>query len=120
MKKNEKAEITFYAAECMEFINYRECVETSELSKAVAAYKRICNRGFSCGPGIGFVLQDSEIPDYSDVHWPLYQSGRIARDDIDMIPAYRDHPLVKQAVKELEQYLPQLERTAKTKRGMER
>lgn len=120
MKNGKAPEIFFYAAECMEFINYRACIEVPDLAQAVAAYRRICRRGGSCGPGIGFVLQDSRIPDYSDVHWPLYQCGRIAQDDIDLIPAYRDHPLVKQAVKELEQYLPKLSKPAKAKRSRER
>lgn len=120
MKKNEKAEISYYAAECMEFVDYKECAEVPDLAKAVAAYKRICRRGSSCGPGIGFVLRDSHIPDYSDVHWPLYQCGRIAQDDIDLIPAYREHPLVKQAVKELEQYLPELSKVGRAKYNRER
>lgn len=35
------------------------------LAEAVKAYGRICGRNRSCGPGIGFVLQDESIPDYS-------------------------------------------------------
>lgn len=117
MERNKEGKISFYAAECMEFLNYRECVKVSDLAQAVAAYKKIRRMGTSCGPGIGFVLQDSRIPDYSDVHWPLYQCGRIAQDDINMIPAYKDHPLVQQAVKEMEQYLPGLAKPAKAKLG---
>ena len=120
MKKSEKAEIFFYAAECMEFINYRKYVESPDIAEAVAAYKEFCRKGTCCGPGIGFILQDSRIPDYSDTHYPLYQCGRIAQDDINLIPAYRDHPLVQQAVREMEQYLPELSKPVKAKQGRER
>ena len=72
------------------------------------------------GPGIGFVLQDESIPDYSDNRWPLYQGGGIAQDMIDLIPAYRDHPLVKQAVEDIKPYLKKLERAGKKKCDLER
>ena len=39
---------------------------------------------------------------------------------IDLIPAYRDHPLVKQAVEEMEPYLEKLEGERKEERSMER
>lgn len=39
---------------------------------------------------------------------------------IDLIPAYRDHPLVKQAVEDIKPYLKKLERAGKKKCGLER
>ena len=95
------AEITFYAAECMEFPEQMgELHENLTLPEAVDVYMWICRRGRPYGPGIGFVLQDESIPDYSGTKWPLYQGRGIAQDMIGLIPAYRDHPLVKQAVEE--------------------
>lgn len=115
------AEITFYAAECMEFPErLGELRDNLTLAEAVNMYGRICRRNRSSGPGIGFVLQDESIPDYSDNRWPIYQGGGIAQDMIDLIPAYRDHPLVKQAVEDIKPYLKKLERAGKKKCDLER
>lgn len=115
------AEITFYAAECMEFPErLGELRDNLTLAEAVKAYGRICGRNRSSGPGIGFVLRDESIPDYSDNRWPLYQGREIAQDMIDLIPAYRDHPLVKQAVEDIKPYLKKLERAGKKKCDLER
>lgn len=115
------AEITFFVAECMEFPErLGELRENLTLSEAVKEYGRICGRNRLYGPGIGFVLQDESIPDYSNNKWPLYQGRGIAQDEIDLVPAYRDHPLVKQAVEDIKPYLGKLERAGKKKRGMER
>lgn len=114
------AEITFFAAECMEFPERMgELQENLTLPEAVKAYQKICGRNRSCGPGIGFVLQDENIPDYSGVKWPLYQGRGIAREMIDLIPAYRDHPLVKQAAEDMEPYLKILGREEKEEHTME-
>lgn len=39
---------------------------------------------------------------------------------IDLIPEYRNHPLVKQAVDDIKPYLKKLERAGKKKCGWER
>lgn len=115
------SEITFYAAECMEFPEQMgELHENLTLPEAVDVYMWICRRNRSYGPGIGFVLQDGNIPDYSGTKWPLYQGRGIAQDMIDLIPAYRDHPLVKQAVEDMKPHLEKLEGERKEERGMER
>jgi len=115
------AEITFFAAECMEFLEgLGELHENLTLSEAVDVYMWICRRNRSYGPGIGFVLQDESIPDYSGTKWPLYQGRGIAQEMIDLIPAYRDHPLVKQAVEDIKTYLEKLGRQGKEQRSMER
>lgn len=115
------AEITFFAAECMEFPERMgELHENLTLPEAVKAYQKICGRNRFYGPGIGFVLQDGNIPDYSGVKWPLYQGRGIAREMIDLIPAYRDHPLVKRAVDDMESYLKVLGREEKEEHTMER
>lgn len=109
------ASISFYAAECMEFTGYGKLAENLTLPEAVKAYRSIVKKGTSNGPGIGFVLQDKNQPDYSDTHWPLFQGGKIAQEEINLIPAYREHPLVQQAAQELKQYLPHLEKGGKQK-----
>lgn len=115
------AEISFYAAECMEFPeSLGELHENLTLSEAVDVYMWICRKNRAYGPVIGFVLQDENIPDYSGTGWPLYQGRGIAQEMIDLIPAYRDHPLVKQAVKDIEPYLEKLEGKSKEERSMER
>lgn len=114
------AEITFFAAECMEFPERMgELHENLTLPEAVNVYKEICGRNRSYGPGIGFVLQDENIPDYSGIRWPLYQGREAAREMIDLIPAYREHPLVKQAVEDMEPYLEKLEDWKREECGME-
>lgn len=114
------AEITFFAAECMEFPERMgELRENLTLPEAVEAYRKICGRNRSYGPGIGFVLQDENISDYSGVKWPLYQGREIAREMIELIPAYRDHPLVKQALEDMEPYLEKLGSQEKAERSME-
>lgn len=113
------AEITFFAAECMEFPERMgELHENLTLPEAVNVYKEICGRNRSYGQGIGFVLQDENIPDYSGIRWPLYQSGEVAREIIDLIPAYREHPLVKQALEDMEPYLEKLGRNGKEEHSM--
>lgn len=115
------AEITFFAAECMEFPERMgELRENLTLPEAVNVYKEICGRNRSYGPGIGFVLQDENIPDYSGIRWPLYQGGEVAREMIDLISAYREHPLVKQAVEDMEPYLEKPKSRGTGERGMER
>lgn len=120
MEKKQGAEISFYAAECMEFAGHGELYENLSLTEAVDAYKKICKRSLNCGPGIGFILKDPETPAYSDIRWPLYQWEQIALDEIQLIPAYREHPLVKEAVREMGLHLPKIMRNGKKNRGMER
>lgn len=120
MGNKQNAKISFFAAECMEFPDFGEMNGGLSLPEAVDAYKRICRNNRSYGPGIGFVLRDPKIPEYADICWPLYQCGRIAAEEIWLVPAYREHPLVKAAVQEMENYLPGIKRTGKQGRGMER
>lgn len=120
MEKHTEARIAFYAAECMEFINYGRFYENLSLEQAVKAYQKICRSNTASGPGIGFFLYDDRIPDYSDTPWPLFHGNKVAQDDIDLIAAYREHPLVKQAVKEMENYLSELTHKEKQRNSQER
>jgi hypothetical protein len=120
MEGMRMAEISFFAAECMEFPeSLGELHENLTLSEAVDVYIWICRKNRPYGPGIGFVLQDENIPDYSGIRWPLYQGRGIAKEMIGLIPAYQEYPLVKQAVEDMETYLEKLEGKNKEERGME-
>lgn len=120
MGEKETASICFYAAGCMEFEDFAECYEGLTLAQAVDVYKKIRKRNAYNIPGIGFELQDPSIPEYSGMHWPLLQGDQIDRESIGLIPAYANHPLVQKAVKELEGYLPKLQKGTKYERGLER
>lgn len=108
MRDKHQPRISFFAAACMEFPDHWELHENLTLEQAVEAYQKILNRETACGPGIGFVLYDERIPDYSNIRWPLYE-GRLCDAQINLIRAYREHPLVKQAVKNMKKYIPRLE-----------
>lgn len=111
--QSQNAQITFFAAECMESTTHGELRDNLTLPEAVKAYQEIRKRGSSSGPGIGFILRDSSQPDYWFSKWPLFQGGRIAQDEIDQIPFYRDHPLVKQAVQDIKQFFPNAQKGEK-------
>ena len=53
--------------------------------------------------GIGFDLQDGD-EDYSG-EYGLMSGDRIDRDLIDMIPHYKESPLVQKAINDMEKYL---------------
>ena len=55
------------------------------------------------GKGIGFDLQDGD-EDYSG-EYGLMSGDRIDRDLIDMIPHYKESPLVQKAINDMEKYL---------------
>lgn len=120
MEQKETASIRFYVAGCMEFENLAEYYEDLTLPQAVEIYKKIRSRNASRISGIGFELSDPALPDYSSIHWPFVTAGEIDRDFIGLIPAYANHPLVQQAIKEMEGYLPQLKKTAKHRSVPER
>ena len=53
--------------------------------------------------GIGFDLQDGD-QDYSG-EYELMSADKINRDLIDMIPHYKESPLVQKAISDMEKYL---------------
>lgn len=110
MKNKHKPRITFYAAESMELPEYWELHENLTLEEAVEVYKKILQKGACCKAGIGFVLHDKKLPDYSNLHWPLYD-GKICYSKINLIQAYREHPLVKAAIREMEKHVLKLNKT---------
>ena len=89
-KKKQGVEISFFAAECMEFPNFGKFCGELSLPEAVEDFRRICKNGRSYGSCIGFVLKDSGIGDYSGIGWPFYQCGKIAKDEIQLVAAYQN------------------------------
>ena len=120
MEQKQEATIRFYVAGCMEYERYAKIYEDLTLPQAVDTYMRIRKRNAGNGPGIGFVLEDKSLQEYSGINWPLYMGNEIARDEIALIPAFEQHPLVKQAVAEMEQFLPKIAREQKREKQMER
>ena len=57
------------------------------------------------GVGIGFILHDPDVPEYSDIHYPLYQGNGVERDLIALVEAYEKHPLVQKAQKDMQKLL---------------
>ena len=101
----EKATITFYAAECMEFESLGRVVESADLKKVFQTYKQMAAKHLNMGCGIGFILQDPALPDYSETHYPICIGGKVDREMIDMVKAYAEHPLVQKAVDDVEKIL---------------
>lgn len=120
MEQKTAVSISFYVAGCMEFENMAECYDNLTLEQAVVTYKKIRERNAHNLPGIGFILHDPALSDYSDIHWPLFQGKRILWEQIEIIPAYAEHPLVQKAIKEMEAQLPKLQKAEAQRNRHER
>ena len=59
------------------------------------------------GMGLGWSLfyHDQHVPEYSDIHYPLYQGNGVERDLIALVEAYEKHPLVQKAQKDMQKLL---------------
>lgn len=115
MENQKEATITFYVAGCMEFTTLRECYEDLTLEQAVETYQKIRDRNRSYGCGIGFTLHDPQEKTYSDLEYPLYQCKEVAKDAIDLIPAFKNHPLVQKAMEDIQKLDPEREKEKKEK-----
>ena len=102
MKKTE-ATISFYAAECMEFPVLGEYHENLTLEEALAVYGKIPAERMNGIKGIGFVLHDGST--YDNAEYELMSAGQVRTDMIDLIPHYRESPLVQKAVTDVKTYL---------------
>lgn len=102
MKKTE-ATISFYAAECMEFPVLGEYHENLTLEEALAVYEKIPAERMNGIKGIGFVLHDGST--YDNAEYELMSAGQVRTDMIDLIPHYRESPLVQKAVTDVKTYL---------------
>ena len=73
------------------------------LEEAIKIYESIPAERMHGIKGIGFDLQDGD-EDYSG-EYGLMSGDRIERDLIDMIPHYKESPLVQKAINDMEKYL---------------
>ena len=103
----EETAITFLAAECGEFHGMGECIECTSLKEAFRHYQRFCKRSPQMLPSLEFSLHHAEDP--------LYKKGKKL---LSYVPYYANHPLVQEAVRELEQLESQQKKLKK--RGRER
>ena len=102
-QEQPEATISFYVAECMEFPVMGEYHNNLTLEEAIKIYESIPAERLHGIKGIGFDLQDGD-EDYSG-EYELMSADRIRRDLIDMIPHYKENPLVQKAITDMEKYL---------------
>lgn len=95
MKKKEEVTITFYAAECGEFHDLGEYTKCRTLEEAYKKYQKYCRTSANMCPAIEFSIHDPESI-YSDMEYPL--------------PYYNEHPLVNEAIRQVEQLQKQQEK----------
>ena len=100
---NNKPQITFYFAECMEFPNYGEYKEFPTLAQAISLFEKCPGTLLNAVKCVGFILHDDSI--YDDVKQPLMTSKHVLKDDINYISHYANTTLVQEAIKEAECYL---------------
>lgn len=98
------AKITFYVAECMEFPVLGEYHDNLTLQEAVELYEKIPSERMNGVKGIGFCLEDGSM---YDGEYELMSGDKISRDMIELVPYYKDHPLVQAAISDLEEILSQ-------------
>lgn len=98
----QEPRISFYAAECMEFPSMGEYYENLTLEEAVEKYKTIPADRIHGIKGIGFCLKDGSI---YDGEYELMSGGKISKDLIDLVPHYKESPLVQKAMGDLERIL---------------
>lgn len=100
---NNKSQITFYFAECMEFPDYGEYKEFPTLAQAISLFEKCPGTLLNAVRCVGFILHDDSI--YDDVKQPLMTSKHVLKDDINYISHYANTTLVQEAIKEAECYL---------------
>ena len=98
--------LTYYAAECMEFPNLGEYHDNLSLEEAIRIYQEIPAERMNGIKGIGFELKDGS--DYEGP-FPILTGQTIDLDTIQAIDYYRDNPLVQKAVKDLAEAMPEME-----------
>lgn len=113
----EETTITFFASECGEFPGMGERIESTYLKEAFRHYQRFCKRSPQMLPSLEFSLHHAEDPLYNEGEYPL-ATGKKGKELLACVPYYANHPLVQEAVRELEQLESQQKKSKK--RGRER
>ena len=99
---SKEAKISFYVAECMELPVLGEYQDNLTLKEAFERYQAIPAERLHGVKGIGFRLEDGSI--YTG-EYELMRAGSISKDMIDLVPHYKESPLVQKAVADLEEML---------------
>ena len=107
----EETTITFLASECGEFHGMGECIECTSLKEAFRHYQRFCKRSPQMVPSLEFSLHHADDPLYNEGEYPL-ATGEL----LSYVPYYANHPLVQEAVRELEKLEEQQKRQKKQSR----
>lgn len=95
--------ISFYAAECSEFHNLGEFWDDLTLKEAYEHYKKIPSERMNGIKSVGFTLHDGS--DYDGLSCDILCDGVIARDMVEAVPYFNEHPLVQQAIKDIEKIM---------------
>lgn len=103
-QEQKEPSIRFYAAECMEFPVMGEYHDNLTLEEAFQKYKEIPAERMNGIKGIGFRLEDGSM---YDGDYELMRAGVISKDMLDLVPHYKESPLVQKAVSDLEQMMSQ-------------
>lgn len=98
---SDETNVSFYAAECMEFPDFGELHENLTLDEAIKKYESIPEERMHGVKGIGFELEDGS--DYEGKYGLMYH-GRVDRENVEMIQYYKDNPVIQKALDALEQY----------------
>ena len=102
-KAAEPEQLTYYAAECMEFSSMGEYHENLTLEEAIRHYDAIPAERMNGIKGIGFTMNDGS--DYEG-DFPILNGNTIDVDTINSIAYFRDSPLVQKAVADLIAAMP--------------
>lgn len=103
-----EAEMTYFVAECMEFVRYGEYKENIKTAKeAVKIYDKIPSERLSAIKGIGVHIMDSEEPDYQSQYDLLHQ-GVVDLDIAALSYRFDDYPQILDAVRELQKLMPDI------------
>lgn len=97
----EKTTITFHVFECGEFHEMGESIICDSLKEAFRHYLRFCRRSPQMCPSLEFSLHHADNPIYNNAEYPLV-TGEKGKELLSYVPYYAAHPLVLEAVKELE------------------
>ena len=111
----EETTITFLASECGELHGMGECIECTSLKEAFWHYQRFCKRSSQMGPSLEFSLHHADDPLYNEGEYPLV-TGERGRELLSCVLYYANHPLVQEAVRELERLEEQQKRQKKQSR----
>ena len=76
--------------------------------RAYKKYQKYCRTSANMGPAIEFSIHDPESI-YSDMEYPLPLSSK-DRGDLELVPYYNEHPLVNEAIRQVEQLQKQQEK----------